>query len=121
MTDQLHDADLRVAPEAAHHHPGRLQPGSVGGVHAVVTVVVLDARGGAVEGGGSGTGQDGHGLLRFHERAGERGDDEALRSGVRLGVVGVLDPEDVARELDDRVLEATSGSDERHPALPCVA
>jgi hypothetical protein len=32
-------------------------------------------------------------------------------------VIGVLESEDVARELDDRVLEAASGSEERHPAL----
>jgi hypothetical protein len=32
-------------------------------------------------------------------------------------VVRVLDPEDVARELDDRVLKASSGPDERDPAL----
>jgi hypothetical protein len=32
-------------------------------------------------------------------------------------MVGVLDPEDVARELDDRVLEAPSGSDQRDTPL----
>lgn len=32
-------------------------------------------------------------------------------------MVCVLDPEDVARELDDRVLEATSGPDQRDSAL----
>jgi hypothetical protein len=32
-------------------------------------------------------------------------------------VVGVLKAEDVARELDDRVLKAPSGSDERDPAF----
>ena len=32
-------------------------------------------------------------------------------------MIGVLESEDVARELDDRVLEAASGSEERYPAL----
>jgi len=32
-------------------------------------------------------------------------------------MIGVLEAEDIARELDDRVLEAASGPDERHPAL----
>jgi hypothetical protein len=32
-------------------------------------------------------------------------------------VVRVLDPEDVARELDDRVLKTSSGPDERDSAL----
>jgi len=36
-------------------------------------------------------------------------------------VVGVPEPENVARELDDRVLEATSGADERNTALARVA
>jgi hypothetical protein len=60
-------------------------------------------------------------LLGADERAGQGSDDEALGLGVRLGVVGVLDPEDVARELDDRVLEATSGADEGYAALACMA
>jgi len=32
-------------------------------------------------------------------------------------MIGVLESEDVARELDDRVLEAASRSEERHSAL----
>jgi hypothetical protein len=35
-------------------------------------------------------------------------------------MVGVPEPENVARELDDRVLEATSGGDHGNPALACV-
>jgi hypothetical protein len=30
-------------------------------------------------------------------------------------MIGVLESEDVARELDDRVLKAASRSEERHP------
>jgi hypothetical protein len=35
-------------------------------------------------------------------------------------MVGVLDPEDVARELDDRVLKSSSGPDEREATLARV-
>src|SRR5262245_46777950 len=35
-------------------------------------------------------------------------------------MIGVSEPENVARELDDRVLEASSGAEERHAALPRV-
>src|SRR5262245_11402621 len=55
------------------------------------------------------------------ERACQRGDDEARSLGARLCVVGVSEPENVARELDDRVLEAASGADERHAPLARVA
>src|SRR5438132_8963034 len=41
--------------------------------------------------------------------------------GARLGVVGVSEPENVARELDDRVLEAASGTDEGNSPFPRVA
>src|SRR5438132_13183511 len=41
--------------------------------------------------------------------------------GARLGVVGVSEPENVARELDDRVLETASGADEGDAALARVA
>ena len=46
------------------------------------------------------------------ERARERRDNEPPGTGRRLGVIGVSEPENVARELDDRVLEAASGTDE---------
>jgi len=36
-------------------------------------------------------------------------------------VIGVSVPEDVAREFDDRVLEAASGADQRDSALARVA
>lgn len=55
------------------------------------------------------------------ERAGERRDDQLQGVRARLGVVGVSDPENVARELDDRVLEAPSGPDERNSPLARVA
>ena len=56
-------------------------------------------------------------MLRADERAGQRRDNESLGIGGALGMIGVLEPEDVARELDDRVLEAPSRADERDPTL----
>jgi len=36
-------------------------------------------------------------------------------------VIGILEPKDVARELDDRVLKASSSPDERHTSLASVS
>src|SRR5262249_28286991 len=60
-------------------------------------------------------------LLLTHERTDERRDHEPRRPWIGLRVVGVLDPEDVARNLDDCVLEPTSGAGEGHPALAGMA
>ena len=121
VAGQLHDPDLAVPTEPAHHHPAGLQAGPVPWVDAVAAVVVLGAGGGTVERGGPRPRQDGHRLFGPHEGAGERDDRETLRARVRLGMVGVLDPENVARELDDRVLEPPSGAHEGHAALASVA
>ncbi len=36
-------------------------------------------------------------------------------------MIGILEPKDVARELDDRVLKATSSPDERYTSLASVS
>ncbi len=36
-------------------------------------------------------------------------------------MIGILEPKDVARELDDRVLKASSSPDERHTSLASVS
>jgi len=69
----------------------------------------------------AGTGQNRHSLLLSNERAREWSDDEPLGIGGCLGVVGVSEPENVAREPEDRVLEAGSGRDQGHAAFPRVA
>jgi hypothetical protein len=59
--------------------------------------------------------------LLSNQRARERGDYEPLGVGICLGVVGVSEPENVARELDDRVLKAGSGADERDTAFARIS
>ena len=61
---------------------------------------------------GAGIGQNPYLPFLSNQRARERSDYEPLGVGICLGVVGVSEPEDVARELDDRVLKAGSGGDE---------
>jgi hypothetical protein len=62
-----------------------------------------------------------HAAGHLAERARQRRHQQA--GGVRagLGVVGVGDAADAARELDHRVLEAAAGAQERHPALAGAA
>jgi hypothetical protein len=61
------------------------------------------------------------GLLLPDKRARERRDDEPLGIRIRLGMIGVLDLQDIARELDDRVLKPASRADERHATLARIS
>jgi 23S rRNA (uracil1939-C5)-methyltransferase len=56
-------------------------------------------------------------VLLPDERAGERGHDERLGIRARLGMLCACDSEDIPRVLDQYVLEAASGGDERNAAL----
>jgi hypothetical protein len=102
--------------------PGGLEVGAEGRVHPVAAVVRLVARLAAVELGSQGSGPDrdaSHDPPADVTR--ERRDCQSLGFRIRLGVVGVPVPEDVAHVLDNDVLEAASGTDEGHAALACVA
>jgi len=117
VAGEFDDPKLTVLAEATQPEAGLLEGRVVLGVDPVIASIVLNRCLGAVESRGSSAGDDDHALLQTDQRAGEPGDDEPLGVGTGLGVIGVLEAEDVARELDDRVLEAASGADERHPAL----
>ena len=117
VSGELDDAELAVLTESAQPEAGLLERGAILGIDRVAATKVLDGRGDSVERGGPGAGDDEDALLRAGQRAGQRRDDEALGVGTAFGMFGILEPEDVARELDDRVLEAASGGDQRHAAL----
>jgi hypothetical protein len=114
VSGKLDDTKLAVLTEPAWPEPGPLEGLLIGGVDTVVASIVLESCFGTVEGGSPRARNDFHRLLDPNEGAGERGDEEVLGLGVCPGMVGILEPEDVARELDDRVLKAASGADERH-------
>jgi len=87
--------------------PGRFEVGAEGRVHAVVAVVRLVARLAPVELGRQRSGPERDPSLDPPaDVAGERGDCERLGFRIRLGVVGVPVPEDVAHVLDNDALEA---------------
>ena len=117
MSGDLGDAKLPVVAETAQAEAGPLQRGVKSRIDPVVAAVVLDRIGTGVQRRRPRAGDEPHPLLLAHERARERCDHEAGRVRAGLGMLGVLDPEDVARELDDRVLKAASGADERHAPL----
>jgi hypothetical protein len=120
---QLDDARLVfLRVHARDMEPGRLEVGAEGRVHPVTAVVRLVARLAAVELSGQGSGP--YRDPSFDPPADvtrERRDCKRLGFRIRLGVVGVPVPEDVAHVLDNDVLEAASGADEGHAALARVA
>src|SRR5712692_8278964 len=113
MLWKLDDPDLALVAHTAYPKTAGLELQAVVGVHAVAAVVPLGGLRHVVEPRGARAGDQDHPLLVPDERTGQLGDDEPRCVGARLGVVGVSVPEDVARELDDRVREAASGADER--------
>ena len=121
MVAKFDDPDLAVVPHAAHAQAMRLERVPIGRIHAVVAVKVLDGVIGVIELRRSTARNDSDGLLLPDERARKRRDDEPLGIRIRLGMIGVLDPQDIARELDDRVLKSSSRADERHATLSRIS
>lgn len=123
MPGQLDDTRLGVLRvHARDMEPGSLEVGAEGRVHPVTTVVRLVARLAAVELSGQGSGPDRDASLDTPaDVTGERRDCERLGFWIRLGVVGVPVPEDVAHVLDNDVLEPASGADEGYAAFAGVA
>ena len=123
MAGQLDDARLVfLRVHARDMEPSCLEVGAEGRVHAVAAVVRLVARLAAVELGSQRSGPDRDASLDppAHVTR-ERRYCQSLGFRIRLGVVGVPVPEDVAHVLDNDVLEAASGADEGHAALARVA
>src|SRR5258708_25211973 len=72
----------------------------------------LEVRAGAKPDAGHFAGQFGSVGLAIGHGASDGIDHDVLRSGIIFGAVGVRDAENVADELDQRVLEASAGSEE---------
>ena len=121
MVAKLDDPDLAVASRAAHAQAMRFERVPICRIHAVVAVKVLDGALGVIELRRSTARCNRDGLLLPDERARKRRDDEPLGIRIRLGMIGVLDPQDIARELDDRVLKPSSRADERHAPLSRIS
>jgi hypothetical protein len=118
VSGKLDDAELAVLAESAQPEARLLERGSILGIDGVAASKILDGRGDAIERGGPGAGDDEDALLCTGQRAGQRRDDEPLGVGTAFGMFSILEPEDVTRELDDRVLEATSGGHQGHAPFP---
>src|SRR5438445_1626238 len=121
MLRELDDPDLALVAHAAHAKTAGLELQTVVGVHAVAAVIPFGGLGHAIQPRRASARDQDDPLRLPDQRTGQLGDDEPRRVGARLSVVGVSVPEDVARELDDRVLEAPSGADQRDAALTRVA
>jgi hypothetical protein len=121
MIREFDDANLTVVVEARRLEAGALERRKILGVQPVTAAIGLDHRRGPVERGGPAVRHDGDRLVQAHQGAGQLGDDKPVGAGADLAVVGILEPKDVARELEDRVLEATSGADQRHAAFASEA
>jgi hypothetical protein len=121
MVAKFDDPDLAVAPDGGHAQAMCFERGPIRGVHAVAAVEVLDSVRRVIELRRSAAGDYRDGLLLPDERARKRRDDEPLGIRICLSMIGVLDPQDIARELDDRVLKPASRADERHATLAGIS
>jgi hypothetical protein len=121
MVAKLDDPDLAVGPYAAHAQAMRFESVPIRRVNPVVAVKVLDGAFCVIELRRSAARYDRDDLLLPDERARKRRDDEPLGIRIRLGMISVLDPQDIARELDDRVLKPSSRADERHATLSRIS
>jgi len=113
----LYDAELALVSEATEREARLLEGSVILRIHAVIAAIVLDSGADTIERRSPRAKDDRDRLLRPGNRAGQGRDDEPIGIRARFSMIGVLESEDVARELDDRVLEAASRSEERHPTL----
>lgn len=118
---QLDDSDFSLSAEAADNEAAVFESRLEIGVDAVVTEKWLDDLRCPVQLRGVRARENRHCLFLPDQRAGERRDDQMIAGGIRFCVFGVSEPEDIARELYDRVLEPTSGPDQGHVSLSRVA
>src|SRR5262245_64669971 len=121
MRREFDDPDLPAGSATADDDACVCQVCLAARVQPVVAVVWLRGSHRSIEASCTCAGLDLDLLLLAHERARERRDQESLRLWIGFRVVGVLDPEDVARNLDDCVLEPTSRAGEGYPALAGMA
>ena len=118
---EFDDPRLAGGAATADDGAGICQAYLVGRVQPVVAVVRLGDSRRSIEGCCACAGLDVYWLLLAHQRTGKWRDHQLLRFWIRLRVLGVLDPEDVARNLDDCVLEPASSAGEGQPALAGMA
>lgn len=111
-------ANFAVRAGPADNQSGLFKPFAILGIKSVGAIVGLGDKLDAIQRRGQRAFCDRDRLLLAHKRTGQRCDDKVTAHRVSvLFMTCVLDPEDVARELDDRVLKAPSGADERHATL----
>jgi hypothetical protein len=111
---KLENPSLAILVRADHPQATVVQKPLMLRVESEVAVVLLHCLGPFVESRGPRTARqpDLHPLAG--ERAGELGDEQLRTVGVVLGVLSVLEPEHVTGVLEDHVLEAAAGAQERH-------
>jgi hypothetical protein len=115
---KLDNPHLTVNTDAACDQAARFETVAILGIEAVIAVIRLGDFKGAVERRGAGARNNCDGLQLAYKRASQARNHEGLWLLVPVFfVIGVLKPQDVARELDDRVLKPPSGPYERDPAF----
>jgi hypothetical protein len=114
---EFHDPRLAVIAYPGHTESRRFKRRPVAGVEPVVAEVVLDSLGRVVQRRGPRLGEDVDALCLSRQRAGQLRDDQRITVGARLSMLSLHDAQHVPCVLDQYVLEATSGTDERDVPL----
>src|SRR5260221_5084185 len=121
MAVELHGADLSGPIPSDDPEWPLLEETRIPRAESVTAVVGLLRAVRAIDPGEPGACNDEHLARDLHQLARERRDDRRGGVRLRLRVGGALDAQDVAGVLEQRVLEAAAGAEERAPVLPRVA
>ena len=121
MVGQLDCFHAGVRSGRPDDHAGAFERLDEGGIEAVAAVVEPVERGRRRRSRRTGCRAPGSPFELPVEAAREPGDDRGGRIRVALRVRGIADPRAAARQLDERVLEAAAGSQERSPRVEAVA
>ena len=115
MARQLHHARVAAIVLADDVQSGVLDRVPELRIETVIAVIPLDDAPATVNRRRATGRIEKHGSRFTDERAAERRDDRCGRVGIRFGVIGVANAGDVARILEDRVLESAANTEKRKP------
>ena len=120
MVLELHRPHFPAVIPPGGAQPARLEPLGVARIEAVIAVIAFDGVISAIDFGQARASGEADPSLLLNERTGERSDHRisCVRVEFGMGRVRRVQPPDSPGILQDRVLEAGAGAEERAAALP---
>lgn len=121
MTRPFNDAHLAFRIRTDNRKWARGQSGNVGRIDTEIAVVLFGSGRGAIERGDLRARLQGQSHDAPDQRARKFRDEQTRSVRIVLGVLCVVEPEDVASIFEDHMLKTAAGCEQRNGAFPSKA